>query len=250
MMTRIAVALLIGLGLTGSVSALSTTTPVADSSDKVTLLPPPARAAAPPAPKPEIVRSGNPLWGIPLRQFTASVARPLFAPTRRPPPPPATPVSRAAPPPPPKLEPEKPLLSLVGTVAVGASDGIGLFIDQGAKTVVRLKMGEGHNGWILRNVQRREVVLEKGRAKVVLTLPPLETKMSVGAGGPVAPAVAVQTSPPPPPPVSPAAAALPPAGAGAQAGPTGADLPTVSTSADGASPFAGLLQLLANRQAR
>lgn len=247
MKTRVAIVSLIGLALTGGVTAMLTMTPVTESRDQVTLSRP-AREVAPPPPKAEIVlRSGNPLWGIPLRQFTASVARPLFAPTRRPPPPPVVAVSQA-PPPPPKPEPDKPLLSLVGTVAVGASGGIGLFIDQNAKSVVRLKMGESHQGWILRNIQRRAVLLEKGREKVLLMLP--ETKMSFAAGGPAAPAVAVQTSPPPPP-VSPAAAAPPPPpGAGAQAGPARADLPAVSASADGASPFAGMLQLLMNRQAR
>lgn len=269
MKMRIAIALVIGLTLTGTASALFTTAPTADSGDDIapSRLPsspsassptvsspppplPPMRAAAAPVPKAETVHSGNPLWGIPLREFKAAVARPLFAPTRRPPPPPqAAPVSRAAPPPPPTPEPEKPPLSLVGTVAIGASNGIGLFVDQGTKTLVRLKTGDNHQGWLLRNVQRREVMLEKGREKVVLTLPPPELKKSAGAAGPAAPVVAVpagsaQTGAPQPVGHN---AAIPPSGGAPQAGAVSQAVPP---SADGATPFAGMIQLLTNRQAR
>ena len=249
MKTRVAVVSLIGLALTGGVTALLTMTPVADSRDQGTLSRP-AREVAPPPPKAGIVlRSGNPLWGIPLRQFTASVARPLFAPTRRPPPPPVAAVSQAPPPPPPKPEPDKPLLSLVGTVALGASDGIGLFIDQNAKSVVRLKMGEGHQGWILRNVQRRAVLLEKGREKVLLMLP--ETKMSFASTTPAAPVAPAQARQPPPQ-AAPVATAPPPApaGAGPQPPPAGADRFAVWPSSNGSKPFAGMLELLMKRQAQ
>jgi general secretion pathway protein N len=125
------------------------------------------------------VQSGNPLWAIPLRLLTVTRDRPLFAPSRRPPAPvvmntyqPAAASTIVLPK---RVEPEKPQLLLVGTVA-GETEGIGVFVDQTAKTVLRLKIGEGHNGWILRTVNRRDVVLEKGRETTVLALPAVETK--------------------------------------------------------------------------
>lgn len=247
MKTRIAAALLLGLVLTGSAGAL-VTTEQADRGDSLPSLSlkPAARPASavssptvrPETAKPQPVRRGNPLWGIPLRQFTASAARPLFAPSRRPPPVPVAAVSAPTPPPPPKPEPEKPSLALLGTVAFSPSGGIGLFIDQGTKALVRLKMGEDHHGWILRQVQRREVVLERAREKLVLTLP--AANASAGAGSI---AVAAQTSPTP--------AASPPAtapawpGTGTQAAAlTGADRSAAPPPAPGATPFSGMLQML------
>jgi hypothetical protein len=73
--------------------------------------------------------------------------------------------------PPPKLaEPERPHLSLVGTIA-GEIEGIGVFIDQETKKTVRLKMGEAHSGWALSGIKAREVTLKKDRATAVLGLP-------------------------------------------------------------------------------
>jgi hypothetical protein len=101
---------------------------------------------------------------------------------------------------------------LVGTIAKetaqGTADGIGVFFDQAVRSVVRLKTGEDHKGWVLRAVQRREVVLEKGRQTAVLTLPPPE----LNKAGPVPPVPTLsrssRTSPEPdksmpPPPITP-----------------------------------------------
>jgi hypothetical protein len=120
----------------------------------------------------EHVPSANPLWAIPLLQLSATRERPLFAPSRRPPPPVvAYQLASAPPPPPPKpAEPEKPRLSLVGTIAGGA-EGIGVFLDSTTRAVLRLKMGETHEGWVLRAVRRREATLQKGSQVAVLTLP-------------------------------------------------------------------------------
>ncbi len=114
----------------------------------------------------------NPLWGIPINSLTATRERPLFTPSRRPPAPPAVaaPIER------PKpaavaAEPEKPSLSLVGIVA-GSTDGFAVFINNATRDIVRLKTGEGHEGWILRAVHGREVVLEKDRHTAVIALPP------------------------------------------------------------------------------
>jgi general secretion pathway protein N len=117
--------------------------------------------------------SGNPLWSVPLDALAATRERPIFSPSRRPPPPMIAPPPIAlAPPPPPKpAEPERPPLKLLGTVADGA-EGIAIFLDQASQEIVRLRPGEGHEGWILRSVERREAKLEKGRRSVTLALPP------------------------------------------------------------------------------
>jgi hypothetical protein len=146
----------------------------------------------------EHVPSANPLWAIPLLQLSATRERPLFAPSRRPPPPVvAYQLASAPPPPPPKpAEPEKPRLSLVGTIAGGA-EGIGVFLDSTTRAVLRLKMGETHEGWVLRAVRRREATLQKGSQVAVLTLPPPEmTKPGLARAG-VAPAGVVPGAAPP-----------------------------------------------------
>jgi hypothetical protein len=132
----------------------------------------PAVAAPPAAPAAPAERgsTGNPLWGIPLSRLTATRERPLFAPTRLPPA--VVAVAKPAPAPvaPPKpIEPEKPQLSLLGTIA--GREKIGLFIDSASKTVLRLKAGENHKGWTLRDVRPRQVELAKGLDSTVLDLP-------------------------------------------------------------------------------
>src|SRR5580704_14002929 len=167
----------------------------------------------------EHVPSANPLWGIPLQQLSATRQRPLFAPSRRPPPPVvAYQLASAPPPPPPKpSEPEKPRLSLVGTIA-GGPEGIGVFQDLASSgSVLRLKMGEGHDGWVLRTVQRREVTLQKGSQTAVLTLPlPEMSKPGLGSPGLGQPGLA---RPGPAPPNRAQQGAFPaPAGSGNAAG--------------------------------
>lgn len=112
---------------------------------------------------------GNPLWTIPLRSMSATRERPLFSPSRRPPPA----VVATAPPPPPPAQlapPPEPQLTLIGTV-LGAGRGIGVFLDKTTKVIVRLSTGEGHDGWMLRAVQRHAVILERDRRDVTLALP-------------------------------------------------------------------------------
>jgi general secretion pathway protein N len=194
MMVRATIVLLAGMLAVAGAAALAATPPVAVEPRDDTLglgraaAVPAATAPAAPAGA-ERVPSGNPLWAIPLRQLSATRERPLFAPSRRPPPPVvAYQLASVPPPPPPKpAEPEKPRLSLVGTVAGGA-EGIGVFIDPATRSVLRLKMGEGHDGWVLRAVRRREATLEKGRQTAVLTLPPPE----MSRAGPAPPALPPQ----------------------------------------------------------
>jgi general secretion pathway protein N len=136
--------------------------------------PAPGIAQAPDTPKAApVAHAGNPLWAVPLSSLTVTRERPLFSSSRRPPPPAvvAAPVVQTRPPPPPQQprEPERPRLSLVGTV--GGDQGIAVFIDQTTQAVVRLRTGEGHDGWVLRAVGGREVTLQNDRDTAVLTLP-------------------------------------------------------------------------------
>jgi general secretion pathway protein N len=142
------------------------------------------------------VPSANPLWTIPLGSLTATRERPLFSPSRRPPPPVVVAKAPPPPPPPPKpAEPEKPQLSLVGTVLGENWERIGLFVNPADRNAVRLRLGEDHKGWVLRAVRPRQVVLEKGQQRAVLELP----QRDVRTGG--------LPSPPPSPPLSAAPAA-------------------------------------------
>ena len=126
---------------------------------------------APPAPVPERALSANPLWAIPLTALSGTRDRPIFSSSRRPPPPAVAPaaVPNVAAVSKPK-EPERPPLSLVGTIASG-DEGFGIFLDQSTKVVFRLKVGQDHQGWKLRSVQGREATLEKDQEAVILALP-------------------------------------------------------------------------------
>lgn len=134
---------------------------------------PPAPAVATLAPSSEPApTSANPLWAIPLSALTATRDRPLFSASRRPPPPAVAPAAivRAPPPPPPPAEPEKPSLALVGTI-VGEADSFGIFIDPNSRISLRLRLGEQHDGWTLRSVQKRQVTLEKDEQSAVVAMP-------------------------------------------------------------------------------
>jgi hypothetical protein len=128
-------------------------------------------APAAPTPVPERALSANPLWAIPLTALSGTRDRPIFSSSRRPPPPAVAPaVTTKAPAPPKPREPERPQLSLVGTIASG-DEGFGIFLDQSTKAALRLKVGEDYQGWRLRSVQGREATLEKDQQTVTLTLP-------------------------------------------------------------------------------
>ncbi|MFL6796085.1 MAG: hypothetical protein ACJ8F3_01585 [Xanthobacteraceae bacterium] len=125
------------------------------------------------SPPSDAALSANPLWAIPIGTLSATRERPIFIPSRRPPTPPAVAAPRA----PPAAaavapsEPEQPPLSLVGIVA-GVGDGYAVFVHSTSHDTVRLRKGEGHEGWILTSVKGREAVLEKNRQSAVMALPP------------------------------------------------------------------------------
>ncbi len=137
----------------------------------------PALGAPAAGPTAQRVLTGNPLWAIPLSRLTATREHPLFAPTRLPPP--VVAVAKPMPAPivaPTPIEPETPQLSLLGTIA--GREKVGLFIDSASKTVLRLKAGENHKGWILRDVRPRQVELAKGLDSTILELPLPDMKAS------------------------------------------------------------------------
>lgn len=135
--------------------------------------PAPAQAVdAPLAPIQERALSPNPLWAVPLTVLSGTRDRPIFSSSRRPPGPavalapvvkPAAVVSK------PK-DPERPKLSLVGTIA-GDHESFGIFLDQSTNAALRLRMGDDYQGWKLRSVEGREATLEKDQEAVILALP-------------------------------------------------------------------------------
>ena len=110
---------------------------------------------------------GNALWALPLASMTATEERPIFSPSRRPP----VVIELASAQPKPSVDqPRRPLLSLVGAIA-GDSDGIGIFVDEATKRVIRVKTGESYGGWTLRSVTTREATLQRGRENAIFSLP-------------------------------------------------------------------------------
>ena len=128
------------------------------------------------APQPPPAQSGNPLWAVPLSALTVTRERPLFSASRRPPPLPvaAQPVVQVRTAPPPPRQRQQPRLLLVGTV--GGDEGIAVFVDQTTQTILRLRTGEGHDGWVLRAVRPREVTLQNDGDTAILALPPIGGK--------------------------------------------------------------------------
>ena len=119
---------------------------------------------------------GNLLWTIPLKTLTATRERPIFRSSRRPVAIPAAgtreSVSRIEP------APAPPRLALVGTV-IGSDQGIAVFVNQSTRDTFRLRMGENHEGWILREVRGREVVLQRAQETIVFSFPAPENKNPV-----------------------------------------------------------------------
>jgi hypothetical protein len=126
--------------------------------------------ATPNAPATERTLSANPLWEMPLKQFSVTRERPIFLPSRRAPAPPASIVTVAKVVVPKPKEPEQPQLSLVGTIS-GDDAKFGIFVDQTTKNVLRLKVGEDFQGWELRSIQAREASFQKNQLTFVVALP-------------------------------------------------------------------------------
>lgn len=117
-----------------------------------------------------IVHSGNPLWAVAVKSLTAVQERPLFSASRRPKRVvQSMPVKQA--PSPALIEPVRPpSLTLVGAIA-GEGSGMAIFVEENTKDTIRLAIGEGHSGWILRKVEDREVTFQKDLNTAVFSLP-------------------------------------------------------------------------------
>jgi hypothetical protein len=114
--------------------------------------------------------SGNPLWAVSLATLSDTHERPIFSPSRRPPPAvisASEPKAAPTPPSPPQVELR---LSLVGTVS-GGDQSFGIFVDQTSKATLRLKVGEVYQGWRLRSVHGREVLMARGELSETLKFP-------------------------------------------------------------------------------
>ena len=62
------------------------------------------------------------------------------------------------------------MLTLVGTI-VGETQRVGVFVDQVTKNIIRLKTGQGHDGWTLGAVEGREATFKKDKREATLSLP-------------------------------------------------------------------------------
>ena len=78
---------------------------------------------------------------------------------------------------------------LIGVI-VGESEGFAVFLDQASNSVVRLKTGQDHEGWVLRAVKGREATLHKNGKSEILALPVPGGGGIVGAEPPSGPAAA------------------------------------------------------------
>jgi hypothetical protein len=139
--------------------------------------------------KEDVSPRGNPLWGISLNNLRATAERPLFSPSRRPPPPPlaAPPIVTSPLPPPRPVEPERPPLTLLGTI-IGERVKIAVLLEETTKDTVRLKVGEIRGGWILRTVHARTVDFERNHRIATLSFqrdaddqPPTKLPVDVAA---------------------------------------------------------------------
>ncbi|MBY0380396.1 MAG: hypothetical protein K2W78_00525 [Xanthobacteraceae bacterium] len=126
-----------------------------------------ATAPVVPAPAAERALSANPLWAIPLSALSGTRDRPIFSASRRPIPAAVAPAAAIVSKP---REPERPQLSLVGTIA-SDEEGFAIFLDQSTKAALHLKVGEDYQGWKLRSVQGRKATLEKDQQVLTLALP-------------------------------------------------------------------------------
>jgi hypothetical protein len=126
---------------------------------------------APELARPPVQPMGNPLWGISLNALTATRERPIFSPSRRPPTPTPPALVVVAPAlPAPVSGPEQIPLTLVGTI-VGGANSIAICFNPSTRDVVRLRIGENFQGWVLRAVHGREAAFEKATLQANLALP-------------------------------------------------------------------------------
>ena len=111
----------------------------------------PSRALAPDI---KVPASGMPADGLAPAQSASIVARPLFAPDRRPPPPPPPPAPPATPPPPDPL-------ANIQILGVFSGENAGILARVDGK-VRRIKVNDTVGLWNLKNIEGRDVTFEQG----------------------------------------------------------------------------------------
>jgi hypothetical protein len=103
----------------------------------------------------------NPLAAPSLDRLSATRERPLFTPNRRAAPPPPPPVASTAPV---EADAGPPRIALVGVV-IGAQGPRAVVNDLALNKIVRLRIGDEIDGWIVRQIdQRLLVVWREGRS--------------------------------------------------------------------------------------
>ncbi len=114
---------------------------------------------------------GNPLWRLPLKQFSATRERPIFSRSRRPPPPAPTYVAPVEVRPIKPPEPERPTIALTGTII--GTDGYrsAVFRDTSSQDVLRLRVGDNYHGWVMLLITPREATLVKNGQQALIELP-------------------------------------------------------------------------------
>jgi general secretion pathway protein N len=190
---------LLGASAFGAASPGMTGTPDAGILE-ATRPPPPAPSSQDlPAAQTQQPPSGNPLWGIPFTQLSATRDRPIFSPSRRPPPPVvASPVAAVVETAVEKPKgPDRPRLSLLGTI-VNGDDGFGIFMDQATAAPLRIRIGSDYQGWTLRFVRARSAMLQKGQEFMELALLRPAGDQNAVAGQLIAGTGARPPAPPPP----------------------------------------------------
>jgi hypothetical protein len=96
----------------------------------------------------------NPLEAQPLDRLSATRARPLFSPSRRPTPPPPPPPSEAAPV---AVVPQPPNVQLFGIVM--DDEGARAIVRAGTEKVDRVQIGDDIGGWKVSQIEGRRLVL-------------------------------------------------------------------------------------------
>jgi hypothetical protein len=99
----------------------------------------------------------NPLAAPSLDRLSATRERPLFTPSRRAAPPPPTPVASTAP-----IEPAAgpPRIALVGVV-ISVQGPRAVINDMALNKIVRVRLGDEIDGWIVRQIDERLLVLSR-----------------------------------------------------------------------------------------
>ena len=104
----------------------------------------------------------------------AMLARPLFAPTRRPPPPPPLPPVSLQLPSAPRPPPSAPNVALSGVILEPGGGGVALVRGPLDPAPVRVRLGATVDGWTIAEIRPRAVVLRRDGRSATVDLPGAE----------------------------------------------------------------------------